>query len=122
MTFYLLAAVSLVVPLALVVVGILWHIRPPKRESSSLLSYRTNLSQRSEETWKFAHRMCARIWLRMGVILGAVTLAVLVIFNRDCEPYLLWIIVGQMILLCVSVLMVDVALKSGFDENGKPVV
>ena len=122
MTFYLLSAVSLVVPLALSVVGIVWHIRPPKRESSSLLAYRTNLSQRSEETWRFAHRMCARLWLRMGVILGVVTLAILIIFGRECQPYFLWIIVGQMALLCASALIVDMALKGGFDEDGKPVV
>ena len=122
MTFYLLAAVSLAVPLALTVVGILWHIRPPKQESSSLLAYRTSLSQRSEETWKFAHRMCARLWLRMGVVLGVAALAILAIFRQDCQPYLLWVIVGQMALLCVSVLMVDLALKGGFDEDGKPVV
>lgn len=122
MTFYLLAAVALVIPIALAVVGLIWHIRPPKKESSSLLAYRTDLSQRSGETWAFAHKMCARLWLRMGVVLGGATLALLVILRQDCQPYLLWVIVGQMALLCVSVLIVDLALKGGFDENGKPMV
>ena len=44
-------------PILILCVGIIWKVSPPKMDSKGL-AYRTALSTRSEETWSFAHRHC----------------------------------------------------------------
>lgn len=50
-------------PILILCVGIIWKVSPPKMDSKGL-AYRTALSTRSEETWSFAHRHCSKLWIR----------------------------------------------------------
>ena len=62
--------IALLPPVAMLIVGIWWKVSPPKMEGKGL-AYRTQLSTKSPEAWAFAHKHCARLWVRMGVILTA---------------------------------------------------
>ena len=63
--------IALLPPVAMLIVGIWWKVSPPKMEGKGL-AYRTQLSTKSPDAWAFAHKHCARLWVRMGVILTAV--------------------------------------------------
>ena len=110
---------TLITPVCMAIVGILWTVKPPKMDHG--LGYRTALSTRSNKTWEFAHRHISRLWIRLGVILSVVSVVLIVVLKESYQTFVLWIIGAQMLFLCVSAFLVDTALKNGFDENGEPV-
>lgn len=115
---YVLAFVlAMVMPVSMFLVGLVWRVHPPKQDGGGL-AYRTALSTRSQETWDFAHRHCARLWLRMGLILAVVTGVLMVVLKKHYMSLVLWVIGGQMVFFCISAFLVDMLLKSLFDEKG----
>ena len=106
-------AVVLLAPAAMLLVGLLWKISPPPYRSKGL-AYSTELTQRDPDAWKLAHRHCARLWLRIGLISGVASTALLLLFRENYDAFWVWLIVGQMALFCVSVFMIDILLKSKF--------
>ena len=67
--YYLAFLLVMATPLALLVIGLVWRAQPPKRDGSGL-AYRTALSDRSDETWAFAHRHISRLWTRLGLLVA----------------------------------------------------
>lgn len=117
-TLYCIAA--LLSPAAMAAVGLLWRISPPAYQGKGL-AYRTPLSSASREAWDFAHRHCARLWLRLGIVLLLISGGLLAYFSHNRRSYVLWLIGGQMALFCSSAFFVDILLKNSFDEKGTPI-
>ena len=71
--------VDILIPLAVVVIGLLFTLRPPRR-INMIYGYRTARSTASQEAWDTAHRLNGRICLRVGppLILFAVLAKLLV--------------------------------------------
>ena len=108
--------IALLPPVAMLIVGIWWKVSPPKMEGKGL-AYRTQLSTKSQEAWAFAHKHCARLWVRMGVILTAAAgIAMYLLRDQDYQTFLIWILAGEMALFCVSAFLVDALLKANFEE------
>ena len=61
-------AVSLLMPLTMIIFGRHFMHNPPKDINSSY-GYRTSMSMKSRETWDFAHRYFGRLWVILGLIL-----------------------------------------------------
>lgn len=59
------------------------------------------------------------MWVRIGIISGIIASVLMVVLKDNYTTYLLWIVGGEMVFLCISAFLVDLALKNGFDENGK---
>lgn len=116
--YYLIFALVMVTPLALFVIGLFWRVHPPKLEGSGF-AYRTALSSRSEEAWRFAHRHITKLWIRLGVLLAGVSAVLMVLLKESYTVFFLWIIGGQMVFLCISAFLVESLLKASFDEDGK---
>ena len=114
-------ALALLTPLSLFCVGLFWRLSPPKNRDQ-LLSYRTNLSLKTEATWIFAHQHISKLWIRIGVILSIITIILMVALKDSYELFILWLIGGQMIFLCGSVFFVDSIMKVVFDEDGNNVL
>ena len=112
--------VAVLIPAAILAVGIWWRIAPPEFRAKGL-AYSTALSSASPEAWAFAHRHCARLWVRVGAILLVITVALLFLFPDNIGDYVLWLIGGQMVLFCLSAFLVDLLLKSSFHEDGTPI-
>lgn len=112
--------VVMLAPAAMLLVGLLWKIFPPPYQSRGL-AYSTNLTRENPDAWTMAHRNCARLWTRIGLICGAASAALMVLFKENYHSFWLWLIVGQMALFCVSVFMIDLLLKNTYsdDDNGK---
>jgi len=103
--------VVMLAPVSMLAVGMLWKLSPPPYRSRGL-AYSTELTRNDPEVWAMAHRHCARLWIRIGLVSGAASAALMGVFKEDCSSFWMWLIIGQMALFCVSVLMVDLLLKN----------
>lgn len=108
-------AVVMLAPAAMLLVGLLWKIFPPPYQSKGL-AYSTELTRKDPDAWAAAHRHCARLWVRIGIIGGAASAALMVFFQDNYTSFWVWIIVGQMALFCVSVFMIDLLLKNTYSD------
>ena len=110
-------AVVMLAPAAMVIVGLMWKISPPPYQSKGL-AYSTELTRKDPEAWAVAHRHCARLWARVGIVSGGASAFLMVLFQENYSAFWMWLIAGQMALFCVSVFMIDLLLKNTFsDEN-----
>lgn len=109
-------ALVMLAPAAMVIVGLMWKISPPPYQAKGL-AYSTELTRKDPDAWAMAHRHCARLWTRIGMISGAVSAALMIQFKEHYVSFWLWLIVGQMVLFCVSVFMIDLLLKNMFSDH-----
>ena len=113
---------NLLIPATMIITGYFMYKKPPK-EINGVIGYRTTMSRKNMDTWKFAHDYCGRLWLKLGIILLVPSIIVQIPFVNSDENtvgILTLIIEGvQLVFLLGSILPVEKALKRTFDENGK---
>ena len=109
-------ALVMLSPTAMVIVGLMWKISPPPYQSKGL-AYSTELTRKDPEAWSTAHRHCVRLWTRTGLVSGAASALLMVLFRESYSAFWMWLIAGQMALFCVSVFMVDLLLKNTFSDD-----
>lgn len=101
--------------------GFRWRERPPKTINSTY-GYRTTWSEKSQETWDFAHKYVGGIWLHTGIPLGIITIVLLAVFrNSGCDvlgDFCIIIMFIQTAILCLTIVPTEIKLKKRFDENG----
>ena len=123
MYFILMMLVTLIMPLMMVGFGLLFMKNPPK-SINSLYGYRTRRSTKNQETWDFAHYYFGKIWYKYGLISIPVSLfpfCLVIGKSDDVITMTTLIIMGlQSILLVVTIILTERALKTHFDETGKP--
>lgn len=112
-------------PLLMLGFGLISLMHPPKN-INSWYGYRTARSMKSQAAWDFAHRYCGRLWTRLGVVLLAVSVAVLVpvgLLGEDTVRCVAAVILLgiQVVVLLGSIVPVERALKKNFDEDGNPI-
>ena len=73
---------------------------------------------KNEDTWSFAHTVCGKIWLIMGLVMLVVLGLALLLFREQYAEASLYIQISQDILLILSFFPVEKALKDTFDGNG----
>ena len=61
--------IDLLIPSAFLLLGLYFTIAPVK-ERNKTKGYRTNLSLKTQETWNYAQRIFAVIWMIFGVCLA----------------------------------------------------
>lgn len=115
--YYASFALSMLAPLSLFIIGLIWRSNPPKNRNA-MFSYRTELSLKNDDTWAFSHHHIAKLWVRIGIIAMSITVFLMVYLKDIYGSLLLWILAGQMIFLCATVFFVDALMKAIFDENG----
>ena len=121
--FILMMLVTLIMPLMMVGFGLLFMKNPPK-SINSLYGYRTRRSTKNQETWDFAHYYFGKLWYKYGLISIPVSLfpfCLVIGKSDDAITMTTLIIMGlQSILLVVTIILTERALKTHFDETGKP--
>lgn len=110
-------ALVLVAPVLMFVVGLMWKLKPPAFKTGTFV-YRTAWTEKSPEVWEFAHVHCAKLWTRYGVILGVLSAVLMVVCKKSYHKFLLWLLGGQMLMLCITIFMMELLIKNLFDENG----
>lgn len=109
---------ALLAPAAMFLLGLRWKLKSPKFGGS--FAYHTALSSRSQACWDFAHRHISMLWLRIGLFTGVLAAVLMLVLKSSYQSWVLWMIGGEMVLFCLSAVLVDSLLKSAFDEDGKP--
>jgi len=107
----------LLIPVAMLVVGVKWWVSPPAYKTGKI-AYRTQESERSEEAWYFVHQHCAKLWARFGVILGVIATVLMILLKESIGKYILWLLMAEVFVLCVTIVIIDLLVKNLFDENG----
>lgn len=113
---------DLLIPFTMIGFG-KYFIKSAPKEINAVFGYRTSMSMKNKDTWKFAHKYCGKIWYVCGWILLPITIICLLLAvgkSKDYVGTVGGIISGiQLIPLVGSVFLTEAALKKIFDENGK---
>ena len=64
---------DLMIPVIMIVFGKLFTKTAPK-EINVVFGYRTDMSMKNKDTWKFAHQYCGRLWFVLGVIMSVLSM------------------------------------------------
>ena len=108
--------VVMLAPISMLIVGAMWRFSPPPYQSKGL-AYSTELTRKNSDAWTMAHRNCSKLWTRIGIISGTASAGLIILFKENYSTFWMWLIVGQMVLFCVSVFMVDLLLKNIFGDG-----
>ena len=110
-----------IIPLITIIVGTSMKKGIPKKVNN-IWGYRTIMSMKNEETWKFAQNYCGKLWLKLGIIttiVSIIAVSILINLSEDIfEKVTSILIIVQTIVLVISVFVVEKALKNNFDEYG----
>lgn len=109
---------TFIIPALMTVFGAVFLKHPPK-DINGLYGYRTPRSMKNEDTWIFAHAVCGKIWLVMGIVMFVVMGFALLLFREQYAEASLYIQISQDALLVLSFIPVEAALKKNFDQEGK---
>jgi uncharacterized membrane protein len=112
---------DLLIPLIMLSVGQLFVKKPPET-INGMYGYRTSMSMKNKDTWEFAHKYCGKIWRLTGAVLLLVSIgAMLCLANYDTGAIGTagGVLCGvQTLVMIVSVLPTERALRKAFDKNG----
>ncbi len=118
---YVLFLCNLLIPVVVIVTGrIMWKHYP--KNINGLVGYRTTLSMKNMDTWRFANEHCGRLWYKMGLfmLVFSVLVSVLLLRTNDNTYSMISLIfvMLQCIILIVSIIPTELALKKMFYEDG----
>ena len=118
--FFMLFMV-LLCPIIMIIFGKIFVNAAPKN-INYIYGYRSSMSMKNRDTWEFVHKLCGKLWLWAGSILLPVSVIPLMfVFGKSTD------VVGtvgaiimavDLIVIILSIVPVEIALKKTFDENG----
>lgn len=108
-------------PVILLVLGLVYLVRPPK-EANYLLGYRFWWSMASLDAWQFTHKLVGYVWSALGLVLTIIMLFVTNSF-RKLEPMdMVWRAAKAMLwelgLIAVACIAVNIVVMVTFDKDG----
>jgi len=117
-TFLLI--MTMMTPILMILIGLLWKKHPPK-QINSFYGYRTARSMQSLEAWDYAHAYHAKVWLLWGGVLLLISLAAMILIygKENYEIYDLVIVGIQIAVMLLSIVPTELALKKRF-SSGSP--
>lgn len=112
---------NLLIPITMIGFGSCFKKQAPK-EINMVFGYRTKMSMKNKDTWKFAHYYCGTLWWMSGWIALLISIVSMVfVFNKSTDTVGIvgGIVCGiQLVLMISSIFPTEIALKKNFDENG----
>ncbi|MCL2367917.1 MAG: SdpI family protein [Oscillospiraceae bacterium] len=112
--------ISAIIPLVMVVGGICFRGGLP-RKVNWWAGYRTSMACKNQDTWVFAHKYLAKLWIPFGLIflLASIGSAILVERGTIAFETLLWIAGAQFLaFFLITFIPTETALRKVFDKNG----
>ena len=116
--FIFLLIMNSIIPIMMIAFGLLWKNNPPPG-INWVYGYRTSMSMKNAETWKFAHMHNARIWRWTGTIWLVISIILMFLFKNNYENVSLWITYIGLLIMILSLIPTEIALRRKFDKNGK---
>lgn len=124
MNFWIFMLVmNLLIPITMISFGHSFEKKPPKIERSKFaFGYRTIMSMRNADTWKYAHRFFGKLWFRFGIVLGLISIIPLFFVigkDKDTVGFAgLIICFVQLVAMLLPVIPTEISLRKRFDKNG----
>ena len=119
--WWFIFACDLLIPIMMLGFGKIMHKRAPKN-INYIFGYRTTRSMKNEDTWRFAHEHCGRLWWKIGLIMLIPTVLVHIPFYNSSEDTLgivaAIVMTIQIIVLIASIFPTEIALKKAFNDDG----
>ena len=122
MAFWIFMVIMyMLIPVAMAVFGYLFLKKAPK-EINPVFGYRTAMSMKNMDTWKFAHKYIGRLWYLFGCALVPISFFVMfTVIGKDTDTVgtvgaILCFV--QMIPLLGCIFPTEKALKKNFDKDG----
>lgn len=113
---------NLIIPVAVILGGVFMSKNAPKNVNN-IAGYRTPRSMKNSDTWKFANTYCGKLWIKIGVVLLIATVLVQLPFIKSTEEIVsdvtLILTTIQIVILLISIVPVERALKRTFDDEGR---
>ena len=122
MDFWLFMLImSLFIPLVMIGVGS-YFVKKAPAKINVIFGYRTGMSMKNQDTWKFAHNYCRKLWQTLGLIMLPLSVGAM-FFVVGKEAYTVSIfgcilVLIQMIFLAGPIIPTEKALRKNFDKNG----
>lgn len=110
-----------IIPVLMIIAGrMMWKHCPKK--INGIVGYRTKMSMKNMDTWKFAHAYCGRLWWKLGVIMLIPSVLIHIPFYQSNEKTIGLIggilITIQCIVLIMAIFPTESALKRTFNDDG----
>ena len=112
--------ISLLIPLVMVVAGIFFRNGIPHKVNW-WAGYRTSMACKNQDTWVFAHKYLAKLWIPIGIIFMLLSIGTVIFTQRGTFTYETWLwIMGAQFLafLLVTFIPTETALRKTFDKQG----
>lgn len=111
---------DLLAPLTMIYFGLQFEKNAPK-EINTTFGYRTTMSMKNQETWKFAHKYIGKLWKIWGWLLLLISVAVMLfILGKDIIFVSITggvICAIQIVVIICTMISTEMALKKNFDQN-----
>lgn len=112
---------GLIIPVLAIIAGrMMWKHCPS--EINEFIGYRINRSMKNDDTWKFAHSFCGKLWWIIDwIMLFPSGLIQIPFFNSTYNVIGIVgaIIVGiQLFVLILTIIPTEIALKKTFTDDG----
>lgn len=115
-------AMDLLIPAVMILFGRKF-LRDPPREINASFGYRTDMSMKNAETWRFAHEYCGKLWLRVGLVMlvpSAVPLVCVLGRDKNTVGLVCVAVCGvQIVLMLLTIVPTERALRRRFDRYGR---
>ena len=112
---------NIFIPILMMITGRLMWKRAPK-SINWVLGYRTTRSMKNDDTWRFAHEYCGRIWWYVGLIMLIPSVLVNIPFYNGSEDTVgtvsSIVMLVQCAILIISIFPTEIALKKTFNDDG----
>ena len=99
-----------------------YFVRSAPKKINNLFGYRTAMSMKNEDTWKFAHHHCGKIWRAVGWAMLAVSApAMLLVWRESSDAVGTFgsvLMLIQAAVLLLSIIPTEAALRKTFDADG----
>ncbi len=119
--WWFIFACDLLIPIMMFCFGrIMWKHTP--KDINYIFGYRTIRSMKNDDTWKFAHEHCGRLWWKIGLIMLVPTVLVHIPFYNSNENAIVIVatilMTIQIVVLIASIFPTERALKKTFNDDG----
>ena len=118
---YVLFLCNLLIPVVVIVTGrIMWKHYP--KNINGLVGYRTTLSMKNMDTWRFANEHCGRLWWKIGWIMIIPSALIHIPLYHSVENTIgiagLILVAIQCFIMVASIYPTEKALKKHFNDDG----
>ena len=112
---------NLLIPVLMIIFGRIMYKHAPK-SINGVYGYRTSMSMKNEDTWKFAHDYCGKLWYKVGLIMLIPSVLVQLPFVKSSTDTIgIMTVVLETVQICVmiaSIFPTERALRKTFDKYG----